>query len=79
VAGLIAAVEATRYCIQVAVFDTAFHMTMPPAAYRYAVPKALYSEHGIRRYGFHGSSYMYVRGAAATYLGLAESQVRAPA
>ena len=40
--------------VQVAVFDTAFHMTMPPAAYRYAVPKSLYVEHGIRRYGTSG-------------------------
>lgn len=45
---------------QVVVFDTAFHQTMPPKAYRYAIPKELYSEHYIRRYGFHGSSHAYV-------------------
>ncbi|MDO5652253.1 MAG: acetate kinase [Moraxella sp.] len=45
---------------QVAIFDTAFHQTMPAHAYRYAVPKDLYSEHHIRRYGFHGSSHAYV-------------------
>jgi acetate kinase len=45
---------------QVAVFDTAFHQTMPPHAYRYALPVDLYSEHGIRRYGFHGTSHRYV-------------------
>ena len=45
---------------QVAVFDTAFHQTMPPVAYRYPVPKALYEDHKIRRYGFHGTSHAYV-------------------
>lgn len=45
---------------QVVVFDTAFHQTMPAKAYRYAIPKALYKEHYIRRYGFHGSSHAYV-------------------
>ena len=45
---------------QVVVFDTAFHQTMPAKAYRYAIPKDLYNEHYIRRYGFHGSSHAYV-------------------
>ncbi len=45
---------------QVMVFDTAFHQTMPPKAYRYAIPKALYETHFIRRYGFHGTSHAYV-------------------
>ena len=45
---------------QVAVFDTAFHQTMPPVAYRFPVPKALYEDHKIRRYGFHGTSHAYV-------------------
>lgn len=45
---------------QVAVFDTAFHQSMPDYAYRYAVPKFLYTEHGVRRYGFHGTSHAYV-------------------
>ena len=45
---------------QVVVFDTAFHQTMPPVAFRYPLPKALYSEHKIRRYGFHGTSHAYV-------------------
>lgn len=53
---------------QVAVFDTAFHQTMPPRAYRYAVPEALYREHGVRRYGFHGTSFRYVAGEAARRL-----------
>jgi acetate kinase len=53
---------------QVAVFDTAFHQTMPPYAYRYALPEDLYEKDGIRRYGFHGPSHQYVAMMAATYL-----------
>ncbi|MFW2177341.1 MULTISPECIES: acetate/propionate family kinase [unclassified Moraxella] len=49
---------------QVVVFDTAFHQTMPPKAFRYAIPKELYNEHYIRRYGFHGSSHAYVSNRA---------------
>ncbi len=45
---------------QVAVFDTAFHQSMPPKAYRYAIPKELYTKYKIRRYGFHGTSHYYV-------------------
>ncbi|MGP5062913.1 acetate/propionate family kinase [Psychrobacter celer] len=45
---------------QVVVFDTAFHQTMPPVAFRYPIPKALYEEYKIRRYGFHGTSHAYV-------------------
>lgn len=56
---------------QVAVFDTAFHQTMPPQAYRYAVPDMLYREHGVRRYGFHGTSHRYVSHRAAEMSGLA--------
>ena len=54
---------------QVAVFDTAFHQTMPPSAYRYAVPGEWYSGHGVRRYGFQGISYRYVCPRAAELLG----------
>lgn len=50
---------------QVAVFDTAFHQTMPEHAYRYAVPEFLYKEHSVRRYGFHGTSHNYVSKRAA--------------
>jgi acetate kinase len=53
---------------QVAVFDTAFHQTMPNYAYRYALPEKLYTEDGIRRFGFHGTSHQYVGLMAATYL-----------
>ncbi|WP_375435295.1 acetate/propionate family kinase [uncultured Hymenobacter sp.] len=54
---------------QVAVFDTAFHQTMPEEAYRYAIPTELYSDQGIRVYGFHGTSHKYVTEQAAQYLG----------
>ena len=54
---------------QVAVFDTAFHQTMPPVAYTYAVPQAWREEHRIRRYGFHGTSYAFVSREAARLLG----------
>lgn len=54
---------------QVAVFDTAFHQTLTPRAYRYALPEALYYEHGIRRYGFHGTSHAYVSARADQLLG----------
>lgn len=53
----------------VAVFDTAFHRTLPPAAYRYAVPEDWYAELGVRRYGFHGTSHQYVARRAAEVLG----------
>jgi acetate kinase len=56
---------------QVAVFDTAFHQTMPPHAYRYALPHGLYTDHAVRRYGFHGSSHAYVARRASQYLGQA--------
>ena len=63
--------------VQVAVFDTAFHQTMPAAAYRYAIPTALYDEHRIRAYGFHGTSHRYVSKQAAARLGkpLAEANL----
>jgi acetate kinase len=53
---------------QVAVFDTAYHQTMPPAAYTYAVPLSWRDEHEIRRYGFHGTSHAYVARASAAFL-----------
>lgn len=53
---------------QVAVFDTAFHGTLPPHAYRYAVPEETYRDLGVRRYGFHGTSHAYVARRAAAHL-----------
>jgi acetate kinase len=53
----------------VAVFDTAFHATVPPSAHRYAVPQEWYERYGVRRYGFHGTSHRYVSARAAELLG----------
>ncbi len=54
---------------QVAVFDTAFHMTMPPKAYIYAIPYEYYEKDGVRRYGFHGTSHRYIAKEAVRALG----------
>ena len=54
---------------QVAVFDTAFHQTLPPHAYRYAVPSAWYRDWGIRRYGFHGTAHRYLAERAQAWCG----------
>lgn len=55
---------------QVAVFDTAFHQTMPAKSYMYALPYKYYAEDGVRRYGFHGTSHRYVSARAAEFLGI---------
>ena len=55
---------------QVGVFDTAFHQTMPPKAYLYGIPYALYEKYKVRRYGFHGTSHKYVSARACEILGL---------
>ena len=57
---------------QVAVFDTAFHMTMEPKAYRYAIPTEYYEKNAVRRYGFHGTSHKYVARRAAAIMGKEE-------
>jgi acetate kinase len=57
---------------QVAVFDTAFHMTMPPKAYRYAIPTEYFENDDIRRYGFHGTSHKYVARRTAELVGKTE-------
>ena len=53
----------------VGVFDTAFHQTMPASSYLYGLPHRLYTEYGVRRYGFHGTSHKYVSQRAAAMLG----------
>ncbi len=63
------------HAIQVAVFDTAFHQTMPEHAYRFAIPDALYRQHHIRVYGFHGTSHQYVSREAAAYLQKPEAKL----
>jgi len=69
--GIEAAMKLFPELVQVAVFDTAFHQSLPEHAYRYAVPQALYAEHGVRRYGFHGTSHHYVSRQAAQMSDLA--------
>ena len=61
---------------QVAVFDTAFHQTMPPKAYMYALPHAYYEKDKVRRYGFHGTSHKYVSTRAAAMLGKKPEEVK---
>jgi acetate kinase len=76
----LAGIEAVRALLpdlpQVAVFDTAFHQTMPPYAFRYAVPEEWYTEHGVRRYGFHGISHRFVSEQTASMLGRAPGRLR---
>ena len=60
---------------QVAVFDTAFHHTLPPVAYRFAIPAEFYHTHGIRAYGFHGTSHKYVSEQAIQWLGKPSSKI----
>ena len=67
--GIRVAMEHAPKTPQVAVFDTAFHQTIPEYAYLYALPYDLYTERHIRRYGFHGTSHGYVCGQAAEFLG----------
>ncbi len=61
---------------QVGVFDTAFHQTMPDYAFMYALPYELYKKHGVRRYGFHGTSHRYVSKRACELLGLDYNKTR---
>ena len=60
---------------QVGVFDTAFHQTMPEVAFRYAIPEEMYTEMGIRKYGFHGTSHKYISFKAAEYLGNEKAKI----
>jgi len=70
IAGIEAAMSLMPGTSQVAVFDTAFHQTMPIEAYLYAIPYELYEHYKIRRYGFHGTSHRYVAQKAAEVLGV---------
>ncbi|MCA2016543.1 acetate kinase [Vibrio tritonius] len=67
--GIKAAQKAFPALKNVAVFDTAFHQTMPEEAYLYALPYKLYKEHGVRRYGMHGTSHLFIAREAAEQLG----------
>lgn len=72
--GIMTAKQLLPNAKQVAVFDTAFHQTMPDFSYRYAVPRAWYTELGVRKYGFHGTSHLYVSKRAAAMLGKPAAQ-----
>jgi acetate kinase len=74
--GITACAEIMPGTPMVAVFDTAFHMTLPAYAFMYALPYDLYEKHGIRKYGFHGTSHMYVSRRAAAMLGKPEKDVK---
>ena len=67
--GIEAALERYPHVPQVAVFDTAFHQSIPPQAFHYALPYDFYKTHHVRRYGFHGTSHHYVAERAAMHLG----------
>ena len=69
-AGMRAVAEVMPSLPQVAVFDTAFHQTLPEKAFRYAVPESWYEKYGVRRYGFHGISYKYISHRAAELLNI---------
>lgn len=69
-AGIDAITEILPNVPQVAVFDTAFHQTMPPESYMYALPYEYYKDDGVRRYGFHGTSHRYVSRRVCDFLGV---------
>jgi acetate kinase len=75
-AGILAARAVFPDVPHVAVFDTAFHQTLPPAAYTYAIDAELAREHRVRRYGFHGTSHQYVSESAAAFLGRDLTELR---
>lgn len=76
ITGIEAAIERTPDLPQVAVFDTAFHQTIPEHAYLYALPYKLYEEQKVRRYGFHGTSHSYVAKKAAEYLNQSYNELK---
>jgi acetate kinase len=75
VTGIRAMRDLLPHAPHVAVFDTAFHQTMPPRALHYALPAEFYRVYGVRRYGFHGSSHRYVAREASRHLGVPPEQL----
>jgi acetate kinase len=75
--GITETAEILKGVRQVAVFDTAFHETLPEYAYRYAIPEIWYEKYGVRRYGFHGTSHKYVSRKAAAFLKIDYSRFNA--
>jgi acetate kinase len=76
ITGILAVKAALPHVVPVGVFDTAFHQTMPPHAYVYALPYELYEKYRIRRYGFHGTSHRFVAHEAARFLGRPLTELR---
>jgi acetate kinase len=74
--GIRAAQDIFKDLPNVAVFDTAFHQTMPEHAYMYAIPRKFYRDLGVRRYGFHGTSYRFVAEEAANVLGADKNNLK---
>jgi len=74
-AAIMACTKAVKNVPQVAVFDTAFHQTLPEVAYLYTIPLQLYKKYGIRRYGFHGTSHHYVARETIKLLGKKNSKI----
>lgn len=74
-AGIEVAEKVFNKAVQVAVFDTAFHQTIPEYAHRYAIPENLYQEQHIRLFGFHGTSHKYVSEKAIEHLGIKNSRI----
>ena len=74
--GIEACEEVMPHTPQVAVFDTAFHQTMPPKAFMYGVPYRYYKEMGVRRYGFHGTSHRYVSKRAIELMGKPANELK---
>jgi acetate kinase len=66
--GILVAEKLFKKAVHIAVFDTAFHQTLPEKAFRYAIPESYYTTHGVRVYGFHGISHKYVADKASKYL-----------
>ncbi len=73
--GIVVAKKMFPEAVQIAVFDTAFHQTIPVEAYKYAIPTKFFDEEHIRLYGFHGTSHKYVSEKAIAYLGIANSKI----
>lgn len=75
--GIKSAIEEAKGVKNVAVFDTVFHQTLPPFAYTYALPYELYESLAVRKYGFHGTSHLYVSKTAADFLGIKKDEFNA--
>ena len=77
IVGIESAMQVLPGVPQIAVFDTAFHQTIPRQAFTYPVPYEWYTDYGVRKYGFHGTSHLYVTKRAAKFLNMAKDQINA--